>query len=142
MTDETVAARAVDETVTVPTAVPSTAPTWARREELPSFSPAPGITAELVSGGALMTVWMRIEPETSLAVHHHRHEQIGVVLEGAIEITIGGETRRVGSGGAYVVPSDVPHGGVTGSEGCLVLESFAPPRESFLALVAAATHSG
>lgn len=140
MPDETQAARTADGTTT---AVPApSAATWAQREELPSFAPSPGITAELVSGEALMTVWMRIEPATTLAVHHHRHEQIGVVIEGAIEVTIGGETRRVGPGGAYVVPPDVPHGGVTGSEGCLVLESFAPPRETFLELVAAAGRSG
>lgn len=140
MPDETLAARTADGTTAAMTA-PSAA-TWAQREELPSFAPSPGITAELVSGEALMTVWMRIEPETNLAVHHHRHEQIGVVIEGAIAVRIGGETRRVGPGGAYVVPPDVPHGGVTGPEGCFVLESFAPPRETFLALVAAAGRSG
>lgn len=142
MTDETESARVAGETTTVSMSASSPAPTWANREELPSFSPSPGITAELVSGDGLMTVWMWIEPETSLAVHHHPHEQIGVVLEGAIAVTIGGETRRVGPGGAYVVPPDVPHGGLTGPEGCLVLESFAPPRETFLALAAAAGRSG
>jgi len=140
MPDETQAARAAKETTTE-LIVPSASATWANRAELPSFAPSPGITAELVSGKALMTVWMRIEPATTLAVHHHRHEQIGVVIDGAIEVTIGGETRRVGPGGAYVVPPDVPHGGVTGSEGCLVLESFAPPRETFLELVAAVERS-
>ena len=118
--------------------VATAAPTWATRDALPTFSPAPGIAAQAVSGGSLMSVWMRIEPETSLAVHAHPHEQIGVVLEGAITITIGDETRRAEAGHAYVVPPNLPHGGVTGPEGCLVIESFAPPREGFLALAAAA----
>lgn len=119
---------------------PTTRPTspWATRETLPTFSPAPGITAQMVTGEGLMTVWMRIAPGTTLAVHAHPNEQIGVVLEGAIAVTIGGETRRVEPGGAYVVPPELPHGGVTGPEGCLVLESFAPPREVFRALAATA----
>lgn len=118
--------------------VTTAAPTWATRDALPTFSPAPGIAAQAVAGGSLMSVWMRIEPETSLAVHAHPREQIGVVLEGAITITVGDETRRAEAGHAYVVPPDLPHGGVTGPEGCLVIESFAPPREAFLALAAAA----
>ena len=83
-----------------------------------------------------MVTWIRIEPERELPIHHHPHEQIGVVLEGEIDLTIDGETRRVGLGGCYVVPGGLPHGGRTGAAGCLILESFSPPREDYLAGIA------
>lgn len=108
-------------------------PTWVHRDEIPAFSAAPGVTLQVVSGAAAMTAWIAIEPNSRLAVHHHPNEQIGVVLDGAIEITIGDDTRRLGPGHAYTIPPDVPHGGVTGAEGCLVLETFAPPRADYLA---------
>lgn len=110
------------------------APRWVEREGLPVASVAPGVSMQAISGAAAMTAWIAIEPNTSLAVHHHPSEQIGVVLEGAIELTIVGETRRLGPGHAYAIPPDVPHGGVTGDEGCLVLETFAPPRPDYLAM--------
>ncbi len=115
-----------------------TAPTWASRDALPAFSPAPGVTVQVVAGGRLMTAWVRIEPDTALALHHHPHEQLGVVLEGAIAVTIAGETRPLTVGHAYAVPPGLVHGGVAGPHGCLVLESFTPPREDYLALAAAA----
>lgn len=111
----------------------ATGPTWVHRDEVPAFSAAPGVTLQVVSGAAAMTAWIAIEPNSRLAVHHHPNEQIGVVLDGAIEITIGDDTRRLGPGHAYTIPPDVPHGGVTDDEGCLVLETFAPPRADLLA---------
>ena len=121
-----------------PTASPTPAPTWAHRDDLIPFSPRPGIGVQVVAGDRLMVCWIKIAPGTLLPVHDHPHEQLGVVLEGAIEVTVGGETRRLGPGAAYAVPPHVPHGGQTGAEGCLVLETFTPPREDYLARAAAA----
>lgn len=78
-------------------------------------------------GERLLAAWTRIEPEMTLPRHHHQEKQIGVVLEGAIVVTIGRETCRVDAGPAYVVPPNVPHAGVTGSEGRRVSETFFPP---------------
>jgi quercetin dioxygenase-like cupin family protein len=112
----------------------ATAPTWVHRDDLTPFSPAPGVTLRAVFAESAMTAWITIEPHTTLAVHDHPNEQIGVVLEGAIEITIAGERRLLGPGHAYTVPPNLPHGGVTGAAGCLLLETFAPPRADYLAM--------
>lgn len=95
------------------------------------FAPAPGVEVRVVAGEGLMTCWISLEPETALPLHDHRHEQIGVVVEGVIDVTIDGDTRRLGPGAAYVVPPHVRHAGATGSEGCRLIESFAPPREDY-----------
>ncbi len=116
----------------------ATTPTWVHRDDLASFSPAPGVTLRAVFAGTAMTAWITIEPHTTLAIHHHPNEQIGVVLEGAIEVTIAGESRLLRPGHAYTVPPNLPHGGVTGADGCLLPETFAPPRADYLAMAQAA----
>ena len=46
-------------------------------------------------------------------VPEHAHgAQWGVVLEGSIDFTIGGETRTYGRGDTYFVPDDVAHSAV------------------------------
>jgi quercetin dioxygenase-like cupin family protein len=96
------------------------------------MEPQPGISVQSIAGDRLHVAWIRIAPETELPLHRHPHEQIGTVLEGAIVVTIAGETRRIEPGGSYVAPSGVEHGGKTGPEGVLVLEAFTPVREEYL----------
>lgn len=99
---------------------------------LPGFSPLEGIQMNVLTGARMMANWVRIEPGAEVPDHAHPHEQLGLVLEGEIEMTIGDETRTVGSGSAYVVPGGVRHAGVGGPAGCLVLDVFSPPREDYL----------
>ena len=107
--------------------------TWAHHDELPEFPTLPGITMRVISGPTLMTAWIRMEPNTALPMHQHSHEQLGVVIEGAVRLTIDGETRALGVGHAYNVPSQIAHGGTSGDQGCLLLESFTPPRDDYIA---------
>jgi len=102
---------------------------WAHRDEAVPFSPAPGVEVRVVAGERLMTCWISLDPDTDLPLHEHPNEQIGVVLDGEIEVTVGEETRRLGPGGAYAVPSGVRHGGRTGGR---LVESFSPPRADYL----------
>lgn len=132
---------AVDASVGSGAAMGPSVPTWTRRDELPTISPLPGVTFRVVPGERVMAAWGRLEPGTSFPVHHHPHEQLGVVLEGAVEIAVGDETRRLGTGDTYAIPPDVPHGGIAGPDGCLVLEIFSPPREDYLTQAAAAGSS-
>lgn len=115
---------------------------WGRREEIAPFPPVAGIEMRVVAGERLMAVWVRIEPNTVMPMHHHEHEQIGVLLEGELAMTIGDETRVLHSGDSYVIPPDVEHGAETHAAGCLVLDMFAPVRADYLALAhAAAEHA-
>lgn len=83
-----------------------------------------------------MVNWVRLEPNGTVPDHSHPHEQIGLVLEGEIDMTIGGETRRIGPGVAYIIPGGVRHAGTGGPEGCLVLDIFSPPRADYAAMAA------
>jgi quercetin dioxygenase-like cupin family protein len=105
--------------------------TWARRSQVPPFSPAPGIQIQPVIGEALMTCWITMEPGAVVVEHSHSNEQLGVVVEGSVSITAAGETREMVIGDAYVMPSDLAHSAVAGEEGVLLVETFVPIREEY-----------
>lgn len=104
---------------------------WARRSEVPPFSPAPGIQVQPVIGESLMTCWIAMEPGAVVVEHSHPNEQLGVVVEGSVTISAAGETREMVVGDAYVVPSALLHSGVAGANGVLLVETFVPIREEY-----------
>lgn len=106
-------------------------PGWQSREWLPSFSPLEGFTMQSVTGGKLMANWVTIEPNREMPRHHHPHEQLGIMLEGTMELTLGDETRLIRAGDAYTIPPNLPHHARTLEEGCVVLDIFTPPREDY-----------
>jgi quercetin dioxygenase-like cupin family protein len=44
------------------------------------------------------------------AAHHHVHEEMVMIREGALEVTIGGRVSRVGPGSVVYVASNEEHG--------------------------------
>ncbi|HEX5498294.1 MAG TPA: cupin domain-containing protein [Thermomicrobiales bacterium] len=105
---------------------------WANRERLPVVEPSPGVRLRLVAGERAMVSWVDLAPRSSLPLHSHMNEQIGVMVEGTMTIEIGGEARQVGAGDAYVIPPNVRHRVETGDAPCLVIETFAPPRADYV----------
>ena len=106
-------------------------PAWLSREQLPSISPLEGFTMQSVTGGKLMANWVTIEPNRKMPRHQHPHEQLGIMLEGSLELTIGDETRLIHAGSVYTIPPNLPHGARTLDEGCVVLDVFTPPRADY-----------
>jgi quercetin dioxygenase-like cupin family protein len=41
--------------------------------------------------------------------HHHPEEEVWIVLEGRLEVTVGGEVQVAGPGDVVLAPSDTPH---------------------------------
>ena len=99
-------------------AAQQTAMTWARRADTPAFSPAPGIQVQPVIGKSLMTCWITMEPGAVVVEHSHPNEQLGVVVEGSVTITVGDETREMVVGDAYVVPPDLCTAASPGRRAC------------------------
>jgi quercetin dioxygenase-like cupin family protein len=73
-----------------------------------------------------------LEPNVAVPEHRHVNEQLGFVGRGSVTMTIGGESRELGVGDTYVIPTDVPHAAVAGAEGATVVDVFSPPREDWL----------
>lgn len=84
----------------------------------------------LASAGRLMAVEVAFEQGAVGASHSHPHEQIGYVLKGRFDITLGEEHTVITAGDTYYVPPDVVHGVVALEPGTL-LDLFTPQREDF-----------
>ncbi len=92
---------------------------------------APGVTIRTMWGDKVMMSLVETAPHAVVPNHTHPHEQAGLVLQGEVDFTIGGETKRVKQGEAYLIPGDVPHS-LVGSDGwSLALDIFSPPREEY-----------
>jgi quercetin dioxygenase-like cupin family protein len=79
----------------------------------------------------MMVVEFTFEAGAVGALHSHPHIQSSYVEEGAFEVTIGSETRRLRKGGCYIVPAGAVHG-VRALERGVLVDVFTPRREDFL----------
>ncbi|MFW6075507.1 MAG: cupin domain-containing protein [Chloroflexota bacterium] len=102
-----------------------------RVDDLPGFMPLPGVQMNLLTGSRTMVNWVRINPGGEVPEHSHPHEQLGLVLEGEIVMTISGESKRCQPGDCYIIAGGVIHSGAAGPNGCLVLDVFSPPRDDY-----------
>lgn len=92
-----------------------------------------GISARFITGARAMFSFVRLAPGKTVPFHQHPHEQLGHVIEGSMLLTIGDDERELRPGDAYAIPGGVQHCATGGSDGCLALDVFAPPREEYLA---------
>lgn len=91
----------------------------------------PGVSIRAASGERMTVCFFSLSPHAELKEHKHPHEQLGIVLEGAFEITIGTEKKIVKTGDTYIVPPNVPHRVVVGDAPARVVDVFSPPREDY-----------
>jgi mannose-6-phosphate isomerase-like protein (cupin superfamily) len=72
-----------------------------------------GVTHKLTSqqtGGAYYIFESEFDPETGNRLHvHGREDEIGYVLEGALEIRLRDQTLVLDAGGAARLPKNIPH---------------------------------
>ena len=97
--------------------------------ELEGFELAPGVRAKPLFGDGAMLNLLVFEPNATVAAHDHPHEQLGLVLEGALVLRIDGVDHELAPGDAYQIPGGVEHAAWTGDAGCRVLDVFQPVRE-------------
>ncbi len=90
-----------------------------------------GIAGRVLHGEQLTLGLVELEPGIHLPEHRHPNEQLGLVIEGAITFTVGGQTEDLGPGGTWRIPADTPHSAVVGPDGAIVIDVFAPPREDW-----------
>ncbi|MEW5723004.1 MAG: cupin domain-containing protein [Thermodesulfobacteriota bacterium] len=69
---------------------------------------APGVKGKLMQAGQQQVVFFEIEPTGVIAPHSHG-AQWGIVVDGEIELTIGGQARIYTRGDSYYIPAGVEH---------------------------------
>ena len=72
--------------------------------------PLDGITAYLSQSDTHQILFMQFEKDADLSEHSHA-AQIGIVLEGKIELIIDGEKQSFTKGDRYHIPEGVRHSG-------------------------------
>jgi len=73
--------------------------------------PFKGVRGRILQGENQQVVFMDIDPIGEVSEHAHS-AQFGIVLEGEMSLTIGGETKRYKKGDTYFIPEGVPHSAV------------------------------
>ena len=74
-----------------------------------------------------------LEPGSKMPAHQHPHEQIVHILSGRIKLIVDGTPHEMKTGDSYYLASNVPHGVETIVD-TMVLDTFSPPRDDYLAL--------
>lgn len=99
-----------------------------------SIEIVPGCRIRTPYGENLMLSYLEMEEGAEVPLHHHPHEQAGMLLKGRMELTIGDETRTVDAGSMFVIPPNVPHKAVALGGPAVVLDVFSPVREDYAEL--------
>jgi quercetin dioxygenase-like cupin family protein len=90
----------------------------------------PGFRARVVHSARVSESWVEADAGAGFPEHQHPHEQIVNVLDGELEITVGGVTHRLTAGQVLVIAPDVAHSG-RAITACRVLDVFAPTRDEY-----------
>jgi quercetin dioxygenase-like cupin family protein len=91
---------------------------------------APGLTGYYTHGDSMTLGLVEIKAGSILPLHHHIHEQITYILEGQLDMMIGGEACSLTAGMVHVIPSNVPHSAVAVTD-CKVIDAFSPVRQEY-----------
>jgi quercetin dioxygenase-like cupin family protein len=92
----------------------------------------PGVDIVTTAGHALMLSVVNLEPGSVVPDHSHPHEQMGIMISGRLQFTIGGITKVLGPGDIWRIPGGVVHKVVAIDGPALALDCFHPIREDYL----------
>ena len=76
---------------------------------LPVVERKPGWRGRYFNSPSLTFAHYEFDAGSTIHEHAHPQEEVWEVLEGELEITIGGVTQRASPGFAGIVPPDTPH---------------------------------
>lgn len=90
----------------------------------------PGFLASMIHTDNMTFSLVEVEQGAMLPEHHHIHEQVTQLIEGAFELTLEGKTILLQPGDMIVIPSNVKHSGRALVRSKL-LDVFNPVREDY-----------
>jgi len=71
-----------------------------------------------------------IESGSIVPIHSHKNDQVGYVVSGKIEMTIGKDVRKLSPGDTYAIPGGIEHSAKAIVDS-VVIDVFSPPREDY-----------
>jgi quercetin dioxygenase-like cupin family protein len=105
--------------------------TFFRVADLPKTEMLAGVDRRAVYLDNVMITFFDFEPDAIVPEHQHPHEQITLVLEGAMEFTLGDETRVIQAGEGVTIPPNIPHGARILSQPTKAIDAWHPVREDY-----------
>ncbi|MEX0676309.1 MAG: cupin domain-containing protein [Pirellulales bacterium] len=91
----------------------------------------PGVDIYTTCCQQMMLSLVEMQPRAVVEEHSHPHEQMGLMLEGEADFTIGGRQMRVTAGTMWRIPGGVVHKVVALDQPVRALDVFHPPREEY-----------
>jgi quercetin dioxygenase-like cupin family protein len=92
----------------------------------------PGVSIKTTAGHGMLFSVVTLEPDSVVLPHSHHHEQMGYLVSGRLEFTIGEVTRVLGPGDVWRIPGGVVHT-VRAIDGpAVALDVFHPIRDDYL----------
>ncbi len=89
-----------------------------------------GITGYYAHGNQMTLGYVEIKRGSTLPDHHHVHEQITYIIEGQLDMIIGGKPYSLTAGMYHVIPSHTPHSAIAMTD-CKLIDVFNPVREDY-----------
>ena len=101
------------------------------RDECSKHNIFPGVDIFTTWGERMMVSLVEFQPHARVEPHSHVHEQMGLLLEGELEFTIAGQTRRLMPGQMWRIPGGVVHSAMAGERPVRAIDVFCPIREDY-----------
>jgi len=102
-----------------------------RIPELPETDMLPGIERRAVWLDQVMITFFTFQSNAIVPEHAHENEQITVVTSGAMEFTMGDETRTLRAGDGVCISPNVKHSARILDELTEAYDAWGPPRDDY-----------
>jgi quercetin dioxygenase-like cupin family protein len=99
-------------------------------DELPVEEPYPGLHRRTFDTNEATVNEYTFRPEAAFPRHRHPQEQITLVLEGSVELTVGGRSIGLREGSWSVIGGSVEHSIRAGAQGAKIVAIVIPRRET------------
>jgi quercetin dioxygenase-like cupin family protein len=97
--------------------------------QLPMIERLPGWRGRYFDSANMTFAHYEFDAGASIHEHFHPQEEVYHIVEGELDLSIGGVTKRLGPGFVGVVPSNTPHSVKAISNGKVIIVDY-PLRES------------
>jgi len=92
--------------------------------------PFPGCHVRFVHSANMTFAHWNFDPGATIPAHAHPHEQVATMIQGELELTVEGETRRMTAGSIAIIPSNARHT-CRALTRVHVIDAFYPIREDY-----------
>lgn len=99
-------------------------------KELKSKELVTGITGYYAHGDCMTFGLVELDAGSSVPLHQHVQEQITYIIEGELDMEIGGQSCLLTAGMYHVIPSNTLHSAIARTA-CRLIDTFSPVREDY-----------